>query len=345
MGSLATNTTVTGSNPPTGGGGNGGGLHGNPPEIFDGNRSRTKEFMRAFTRWWRLNINKPVFEQPYKRVALCLNYIRGKNVEDWTDEQQNTMDQNVRNGTLKTDESHWTTFKAAYNSAYANMGEKIQAENKLSTIKMERGDLDSYIATFNKLLALAGYTDTEYGALKLFKRGLPGPLNVSIVQNTTPIPQNLKDWQQAARDQQLRYLQTWEFTSNRKPLSDAQKLFAKRLGVPNKLRRDPDAMDIDTAQVNNRLPFTKLTEAEKTALRARGACFRCRQDGHMSRNCPRGNRTADVGRPAPTIHKKESDEVTTNNPLQDLVNQMKTYLTTDETKQQFFDAIVDEGFV
>jgi hypothetical protein len=103
------------------------------------------------------------------------------------------MNQDVTAGIPKIDEHHWTIFKTAYNTTYADMREKIYAKNKLKTIKMEREDLNTYIATVNKLLTLVGYSNTEYRVLILFKKGLPGPLNISIVQNTMPIPINLKD--------------------------------------------------------------------------------------------------------------------------------------------------------
>ena len=34
--------------------------------------------------------------------------------------------------------------------------------------------------------------------------------------------------------------------------------------------------------------YTKLTPEERAALQSSGSCFRCRQPGHMARNCPRG---------------------------------------------------------
>jgi Zinc knuckle len=40
-------------------------------------------------------------------------------------------------------------------------------------------------------------------------------------------------------------------------------------------------MDVDTGR-----GFTPLTDEEHTDLRNKGACFRCRQTGHMSRVCP-----------------------------------------------------------
>jgi|SRR5216683_7095059 len=139
----------------------GGGTTGNAPEPFSGEHHKSKDFMRSFIRWWKLNYDKPVFQQPYKRVALCLNYIRGKNIEDWADEQQTKLDDNVTNGYGHDSEHHWNTFKTAYKTTYTDLGEHVNAEHEIERLKMERGDLNSYIAIFNKLMALTGYMDVE----------------------------------------------------------------------------------------------------------------------------------------------------------------------------------------
>jgi Retrotransposon gag protein len=180
---------------------NGGrGLYGTPPALFTGDRNKFKDFMRAFNRWWKLNKEKPVFSQPYKRVTLFLNHLRGLNVEDWADEQQKTMDNDIAAGHSDNDEHHWARFKVAFKQTYTDLGEKLSTDATLQNLRMEKGDIDTYITSFNKLLTQAGYKDDELGALNMFKKGLPGPLNVRIINNTSTAPQNLKDWQKAARE-------------------------------------------------------------------------------------------------------------------------------------------------
>jgi hypothetical protein len=45
---------------------NGNSLFGTLLEIFDGNRVKAKEYMHSFKRWWALNEEKTVFDNPYK---------------------------------------------------------------------------------------------------------------------------------------------------------------------------------------------------------------------------------------------------------------------------------------
>ena len=160
----------------------------------------------------------------------------------------------------------------AYETIYTNLRECINAEQEIERLRMEQGNLNTYIISFNKLMTLAGYSNMEQEALTLFKKGLPAPLNISIIQNTNPILLNLKGWQKVAHEQQLKYLQTWEFI--KKDLSEKQKAFAKCLELNNNQGcRDPNVVDVDLGQGTQR--FTKLMEEEKVNLMKHEACFRC----------------------------------------------------------------------
>ena len=52
----------------------------------------------------------------------------------------------------------------------------------------------------------------------------------------------------------------------------------------------PTPMELNAVQGSANTPrLAKLTDAERERLRASGACFRCRQPGHMSSQCPLRN--------------------------------------------------------
>jgi hypothetical protein len=98
-----------------------------------------------------------------------------------------------------------------------DIAKSIKAENDLKSLKMTSGNIDSYTATFMKLLRMAGYQETEHGSLELFKKGLPGGLNIWIINNSISPPSTLKGWIEAACTEQLKYLQTLEFSNKKKP--------------------------------------------------------------------------------------------------------------------------------
>ncbi len=112
-------------------------------------------------------------------------------------------------------------------------------------------------------------------------------------------------------------------------------------------------MDVDARNMGNRPHFTQLSDEEKQKLRETGACFKCRQKGHISRYCPtRQNGSTKYGRPAPTQQTRSSVTDATEEPkkeepkgIDDLLKIAKGFLTNQENKQKFFDGLVDQGFV
>jgi hypothetical protein len=178
---------------------NGSGLFGAPLEVFDGNRVKAKEYMCSFKCWWALNEEKTVFDIPYKQVALCLSYMKGPKVKDWAEAQQEFINNRKSTGRLANFKSHWRDFEKAFKDTFMDIGESVKAENDLKSLKMTSGDINSYIATFMKLLKMAGYQETEHGSLELFKKGLPTGLNIWIINNSISPPPTLKGWIEAAQ--------------------------------------------------------------------------------------------------------------------------------------------------
>ena len=46
----------------------------------------------------------------------------------------------------------------------------------------------------------------------MFKSGLPGRLNIHIINQSLTLPNTLEGWIESARQQQLKYLQSKEFS-------------------------------------------------------------------------------------------------------------------------------------
>jgi len=182
------NVTVTaaqgGSNTSTRNG-EGGALMGNSPPIFYRDRTRAQEFLDTITIWKTLNYKKDVIKDPYTRTALILTYIKGDNVNSWAkwqldiliQKQQNNPDPN---GTPS--ETWWTDFKTAFKDAFTFTASKETALAQLEKLTMNRGDIDTYIATFDRLLAEADFNRNDKGALEMFKRGLNLMLKVNCIK-------------------------------------------------------------------------------------------------------------------------------------------------------------------
>ena len=167
-------------NPPGGGGGGGGGggpppapavaaaagqagpvpagngaLKGHPLEVFNGDRSKAKKFMKDFTLWKLCNLNNEALSVPFSRVALCLSYIKGPNVDDWVSATTDDVYEKVHGGPggraathQLDDEDLWNEFAQEFANAFADTASAEHAYAELTKLSMKGKEADQYIATF-----------------------------------------------------------------------------------------------------------------------------------------------------------------------------------------------------
>ena len=113
----------------------------------------------------------------------------------------------------------------------------------------------------------------------MFQDGLPNALVINAVRFQHPI--NWEQWKDAARLQQAEYLVLKERLGKggkpRKRGNHSREQWVQALGKT----RDPNAMDVGRARAN-----VTITDADKLQLQKDGKCFRCREKGHIARNCP-----------------------------------------------------------
>ena len=135
-------------------------------------------------------------------------------------------------------------------------------------------NVDEHISKFKLLLLQSGLGESAI-IVDLFQDTLPFGLKRSILTCEEP-PKTLKDW----------YTKATKFHNNWKR---ARRILGRRTGgeqknvrtrgtkkfVFPKKERDPNAMDVD-----------RLTVEERTKLMKEGRCFRCKLQGHLSRDCP-----------------------------------------------------------
>ena len=74
---------------------NGGNLRGRAPEIFDGDRSKTKNFITELKVYFQLNRNKQDVKNRYSRVLLALSFIKGPKVVNWVNAQFDLLEQDL----------------------------------------------------------------------------------------------------------------------------------------------------------------------------------------------------------------------------------------------------------
>ena len=74
----------------------------------------------------------------------------------------------------------------SFSTAFTDTMSLQKAKAEFCTIKMEKGDLDTYIAKFERLARLAGYNLQDQMVLDRFRSGLNSGLYIAIINNEDP---------------------------------------------------------------------------------------------------------------------------------------------------------------
>jgi hypothetical protein len=172
--------------------GNGGGLRGKAPEVFDGDRTKSRAFISDIQIYFKINRNKFNVKNAYSRVLLALSFIKGPNVVNWVGTQIEQLEEDLINicGGDEDDEELWQEFEKKFKRAFISSTMKESAYVKLQSLKMKRDQLDEYIADFSTLIGELGWDYNSKMSCHNFQEGLPTPLACNII-NMQGMPESL----------------------------------------------------------------------------------------------------------------------------------------------------------
>ena len=263
-------------------------MKGSAPKVFDGTRKESERFWDEFADYRRINRKAEVMKEPYSRVLMALSYMKGDKIWDWRRAAAKQLDDDVDDGIPENDERHWENFKKTFQDCFTDTTKKQDAYLKLKNLRMQGDDLDTYISQHRLLVQKAGWNIAGDGARDIFGEGLKLGLKLAILQNREELPETLEDWKKAAINEQKKWAWVKHAKEGETTRREKWKGALKKKGTTTKAR-DPNAMDVDAAKVNNANSYTRLprlTDEERERLRAEGRCFRCREQGHVSQGCP-----------------------------------------------------------
>ena len=143
-------------------------LAGLPPSIFTGKQTDSDRFLKEFKHWQLLNRDRIEMKQVYNWVLMALNYIKGPKVDDWQEGQLTKLELDNWN---KNDKTIWSDFEQRFKNAFTDTNKKQQAYNRLMSLHLKDSDIDTYITTFDNLVAKVGWIRGEETA-DMFQRGL-----------------------------------------------------------------------------------------------------------------------------------------------------------------------------
>ena len=162
----------------------------------------------------------------------------------------------------------WTSLKTALDESFGPLG--ADEDNRLQLFSLtQNGPLDEYIREFSRLSLMVSGLDDQSRAL-LFVRGLSASLRYEAMREH---PRTVSEALRAAR-----------MAHRQVSLTRGNDQRQNREGTGY---RRPSGRNVNEAIDH---PFTtrrtKLSESDRAKLLREGRCFKCRQTGHMAKDCP-----------------------------------------------------------
>jgi len=251
-----------------------------PPAYYDGSPDRVQAFLTEISMYFGL-----VGEgDPDRQVVYALSRIQGgkdKSATKWADAKRLAIRQYHDKTAGKTAEQitaeglvhpmyGWTAFKDQFEKHFMLHNENEMARDALDILVMGSKSCEEYTTMFNGYAEMAQYD--EVYLLRKYQEGLNKALRDKVL-GTYPAPEDLKNWKERA----LNLDRAWRKSQTKKNIKPEVKPFTPyRKPEP---KRDPNAMDID-----------RISVEEQQDLMKKGACFYCKESGHLAKNCPKKGR-------------------------------------------------------
>ena len=257
----------------------GGNLRGKAPETFDGDRTKSNAFLSDLQIYFELNRKKDDVKNYYSRVLIALSFIKGPNVVNWVKAQYRQLGEDLRYaGDDEMDSVLWHDFQRRFKKTFISSTQREDAYVLMQSLRMQKGRLDEYIAEHGTLVGELNWDEDSEMSCHSFRKGLPEPLAKNIIENEG-LPDTLTQWVKYAQKYHSRWamIKALGYSGNKQNKTAFKNNQQWNTRVPKRRERDPDAMDVDHAQ---------LTPQERERLMKSGSCFKCRKQGHLAKQCP-----------------------------------------------------------
>ena len=293
------------------------------PREFTGKRTDLNRFIMSCMA--HLTINKEIYQTDEKKIGFMLLLLNDGEAGAWKDQFiQEAFNETVTSGVAEMTSGTFLDFVKRLKESFEPHNDAANALTQLRALKYKLGEnINEHIMKFRMSLAWTKLdkSDGSQATIKFFKETLPPQLLQRIYGGET-IPETLTGWyKKAALQEKIRQDLQRAFgnTSQRSSMQYTPRKFNFQP------RKDPNAMDVDVLMAEERLDLMR-----------KGACFRCKAQGHLSRDFPNKEKKVEP--------KKEEKKKAWKG--KDLATYIRAQMLeiSEEEKGEFYAAAANQGF-
>ena len=241
------------------------------PVDFDGNRLQTTSFLNSCQTYLRLN--KALYPTDEDKIIFVLSYMIGGTagpVKDAITAKALEIDPTTN---AERGFGSWVDFLKEFQKTFQPLNPVDDAITRMKALK-QTSTADEYVAEFRPLAVRSGINQTEVLS-DYFLTGLNNGLVRNILTAQT-LPTTMEGYYELATRLDLQWRKGQEIvrgTTTRKEVKEAKSMVTTSANTNR----------------NNTTRLRKLTAEERDRLFKEGRCFRCREHGHRSAECPNGS--------------------------------------------------------
>ena len=294
---------------------------------FSGKRETLEKFLETIGLHLILNRVK----DDEDKIAFALTYLEGGDADSW----RTAFLRKSITAKGEPNFGRWDDFLRDLRDSFKPYDKEGDALDEIIRMRQGNTTIEDHVAKFKVLLADSGVAEDSPAALDYFQKSIRVPLLKKILDRDNVL-ETLPEWYKKALKVDNDYHKVQQIIKRDMP--------KKEEGKPRwNFRRDKDenAMDMDVITK----AFKRMTDEERTELMRKGLCFRCKKEGHLSRDCPerKGKATTpQLSTSAPTPTPATPKKMTAKELTAHIRSLMA--LMNEEEKTEFYDEAEKEGF-
>ena len=247
------------------------------PREFTGKQTDLNRFIMSCMA--HLTINKEIYQTDEKKIGFILSLLNEGEAGAWKEQFiQEAFNKTVTSGAAEMTFRTFLNFVKRLKESFEPHNDTTDALTQLRALQYKLGEnIDEHITKFRMCLTWTKLekSNGSQATIEFCKETLPLQLLQRIYGGET-IPETLTGWyKKATLQEQIRQdlRQAFGNTSQKNNMQYTPRKFNFQP------RKDLNAMDVDV-----------LTAEEQSDLMRKDACFRCKAQGHLSRDCPNKER-------------------------------------------------------